>query len=172
MPLGCALKSSNKLDFDHSDICSPRSQRSNSACAAPHQSARRTDATSGSHPLAKKREGRGSGFTGTGSMAHFLSLCFLFGRLCLYAFVFVLPLNSPGHTFETSQILSGAIKYTKSAFPKCEIHKLSHGCNHVFSNQQDLGHGPVKGHSTRRRTAVLLRPSISLLVSLYWQPQS
>lgn len=33
----------------------------------------------------KREAGRGRGFTGTGSMAHFRSLCFLFGRLCLYA---------------------------------------------------------------------------------------
>lgn len=104
MPLCCTLESGNKLDFDHSDICSPCSEHGNSACAAPHQSARWTDATSGSHPLAEKRAGRGRGFTGTGSMAHFLSLCFLFGRLCLPAClhacmrVCARPLISPGHT--------------------------------------------------------------------------
>lgn len=60
-----------------------------SAVIAPVQ--RRTNQPDGPMPhlevihSLKKRAGRGRGFTGTGSMAHFLSLCFLFGRLCLPA---------------------------------------------------------------------------------------
>lgn len=102
----------------------------NRACAAPDQSARRAGATSGSHPPDKKRAGRGRGFTGTGSMAHFLCLCFLFGRLGLHARM-------------CTHVCSSDFSWTRVRPLRSEV-----GVSACFFSFKSTGFGahPVKGH--------------------------